>query len=157
MAFSFNKVIIIGNLGNVPEFRVTAQGLQICRFRVATSESYRDKSGNWKRETEWHNIVVFGPSAELSSRFLKKGSKVAIEGRIRTRSYDVDGKRFYITEVIARNVGFLDSKVDSEATSLHTFEDEFNDPTSFYINDVQDSSTGQIYQDHETEDDDLPF
>lgn len=157
MAFTLNKVIIIGNLGTDPEFRITPQGLQICRFRVATTENFRDKSGNWQKDTEWHNVVVFGPIAETSSKFLKKGSKVCIEGRNKTRSYEVDGKRFYITEVIARSVVFLDSRIDRESATLPPFEDNFADPTSFYINDIQDNATEQNSPNYSSEDDDLPF
>ncbi|MGQ9819186.1 MAG: single-stranded DNA-binding protein [Candidatus Kapaibacteriales bacterium] len=157
MAFTLNKVILIGNLGADPEYRVTPQGLPICRFRIATSENYKDKSGVWQKNTEWHNIVVFGPPAEVSSRFLKKGSKVFIEGRNKTRSYEVDGRRHYITEVIARSVVFLDSRADSESASLPAIEDDFTDPTSFYINDIHDSSVGQNSADYLPEDDDLPF
>lgn len=157
MAFTLNKVILIGYLGADPEFRITPQGLSICRFRIATAENFKDRSGTWQKSTEWHNIVVFGPIAEISSRFLKKGSKVCIEGRNKTRSYEVDGKRHYITEVIARSVVFLDSKADNEEASLPTIEEDFSDPTSFYINDIQSSSFGQNSNEYLPDDDDLPF
>lgn len=157
MAFTLNKVILIGNLGADPEFRVTPQGLTICRFRIATTENFKDRSGTWQKSTEWHNIVVFGPTAEVSSRFLKKGSKVCIEGRNKTRSYEVDGKRYYITEVIARSVVFLDPKAYTEAASLPAIEEDYVDPTSFYINDINDSSVGQNSNEYLPDDDDLPF
>lgn len=157
MAFTLNKVILIGNLGADPEFRVTPQGLPICRFRIATTENFKDRSGAWQKSTEWHNIVVFGQTAEVSSRFLKKGTKVCIEGRNKTRSYEVDGKRHYITEVIARSVVFLDSKPDSEVASFPAIEDDFADPTSFYINDIHNNSVGQNSDEYLPGDDDLPF
>lgn len=158
MAFSLNKVIIIGNLGNDPEFRTTPQGLQVCQFRVATNERLPDKSGSgWRDETEWHRVVVFGSTAEYASKTLKKGSKVCVEGRNKTRSYEKNGETHFVTEIIARNIVFLDSKGErSGATSPDSFESEV-DTTSFYLNDIQDNTTSQVSKDYPSDDDDLPF
>ncbi len=159
MAFSMNKVIIIGNLGADPEFRTTPQGVNICRFRVATTERFRDRNGNWQDDTEWHNVVVFGPAAENASRMLKKGSKVCIEGRNKTRQYEKNGQTHYITEVIARSIVYLDSRGERSTPEVSSAFSDFADTTSYYLSDVQDiepianpsSDTDSL------EEDDLPF
>lgn len=156
MAFSLNKVIIIGNLGSDPDFRTTPQGLQVCQFRVATNERLPDKSGGWRDETEWHRVVVFGSTAEYASKVLRKGSKVCVEGRNKTRSYEKNGETHFITEIIARNIVFLDSKGERSTLSPDSFESEI-DTTSFYLNDIQDNTESQIPKDYPSDDDDLPF
>jgi single-strand DNA-binding protein len=104
-----NKVILLGNLGRDPEQKATQGGLTIVRFSVATAERRKDQSGNWVDHTEWHNVVVFGRVAENCQRFLKKGSKVFIEGKLRTSKWQdkTDGRDRYSTEVIADNVQFI--------------------------------------------------
>jgi single-strand DNA-binding protein len=105
-----NKVILVGNLGKDPEMRVTAQQMAICRFSLATGERIK-KEGQWVDHTEWHNVVVFGKSAENCGRFLKKGSQVYIEGRIRLNKWqDKEGKDRYTTEILADSVNFIGSK-----------------------------------------------
>lgn len=103
-----NKVILLGNLGKDPEVRATPGGLTVCRFSLATGERKKDQSGQWVDHTEWHNIVVFGRTAENCQRFLKKGRQVFIEGRIRTNKWqDKEGKDRYTTEILADNVQFV--------------------------------------------------
>ncbi len=150
MAFSLNKVIIVGNLGSDPEFRVTPQGTQICQLRVATNENIPDKSGGWRKETEWHRVVVFGSLAEYASKVLRKGSKVCIEGRNKTRQYERDGVTHFITEVIARNIVFLDPKAEREAPQSFAAD---IDTTSYYTNDIQEFPDAPV----DPEEDDLPF
>ena len=106
MAYSVNKVIILGNLGRDPEVRYTQSGKAVANFSVATT-SRRSKDGN--ESTEWHNIVVWDQLADLCGRFLNKGSKIYVEGRLQTREYnDRDGNKRRSTEVVAREVVFLD-------------------------------------------------
>lgn len=105
-----NKVIIIGNLGREPEVRNTQGGGSVATLNVATAERVKDKDGNWQNHTEWHRCVAFGKTAENAQRYLKKGSKVFIEGRIRTNKWkDKDGQDRYTTEILVDNLRFLDS------------------------------------------------
>ena len=102
----FNKAIILGNLGKDPEMRAAGNS-NVCNFPVATSETWIDKDKNKQEKTEWHRIVVWGKQADACNKFLKKGSKVLIEGRLATRKWEKDGKEMYTTEVIAEHVQFL--------------------------------------------------
>lgn len=103
-----NKVILLGNLGKDPEVRSTAQGMTIARFSLATGERKKDQGGQWVDHTEWHNIVVFGKTAELCQKYLKKGRQVFVEGRIRTNKWqDKEGKDRYTTEILADAVQFV--------------------------------------------------
>ena len=104
-----NKVILIGNLGADPEVRFTPSGQAVANFRIATNESWTDKSSGQKQErTEWHRIVVWGKLAELCGEYLKKGRQCFVEGRLQTREWtDKEGKKNYTTEVVANNVQFL--------------------------------------------------
>ncbi len=106
-----NKVILIGNLGREPEVRNTQAGSSVATLNVATAERVKDRDGNWQDHTEWHRCVCFGKTAENAQRFLKKGSKVFIEGRIRTNKWkDKDGQDRYTTEILVDNLRFLDSQ-----------------------------------------------
>ncbi len=111
MAGGINKVILIGNLGADPEVRFTPSGQAVANFRIATSESWTDKSSGQKQErTEWHRIVVWGKLAELCGEYLKKGRQCYVEGRLQTREWtDKEGKKNYTTEVVAQTVQFLGS------------------------------------------------
>ena len=106
-----NKVILIGNLGQDPEVRHTNSGQPVANLRLATSRRVKDRDGNWNDQTEWHTIVCFARLAELAGQYLRKGSKVFIEGRLQTRSWDDrEGKKQYRTEVVCENLKFLDSR-----------------------------------------------
>jgi len=102
-----NKAIILGSVGKDPDMRSTADGTQIANFSVATSESYKDKSGKKVENTEWHRVSAFGKLAEIIGQYVTKGSKVYIEGKIRTRSYDKDGQKVYTTEIVASELQML--------------------------------------------------
>lgn len=117
MARGLNKVMLIGNLGNDPEVRYTAGRLPIANVSLATTASWRDKeTGDQKEETEWHRIVFFSKLAEIVSEYLRKGSKVYVEGRLRTRKWqDRDGNERYTTEIVANDMQMLDSKSDPGA------------------------------------------
>lgn len=98
---TINKAILVGRLGKDPELRALQSGAQVCSFTLATSETWKDKQGQKQEKTEWHNIVVFNESlAKLASQYLKKGSRVYIEGQIRTRKYEKDGVDRYTTEIV---------------------------------------------------------
>ena len=111
-----NKAIIIGRLGKDPESRLTSSGKEVCNFSLATSERYKDNSGQQER-TEWHNIVVWGSQAGPCGHYLKKGSMAAVDGKIQTRSWDKDGQKMYRTEIVAQRVEFLDSKKDGQQSN----------------------------------------
>ena len=111
MARGINKVILIGNLGRDPETRYTQSGSAVASFSVATSEGWRDRQTNEMQErTEWHNVVCFTRLAEIAGEYLRKGSKVYIEGGLRTSSWEKDGQTRYRTEIIAREMQMLDGR-----------------------------------------------
>ena len=95
-----NKVILVGNLGDEPVIRYTGDGKAIANLRVATSETWMDKEGNKQERTEWHKVSVFDKLAEICKTYLHKGSKVFLEGKLQTRSWDKDGVQQYTTEVV---------------------------------------------------------
>jgi len=109
MARGINKVILIGNLGADPETRAMPSGSQVANLRVATSESWRDKtSGEQQERTEWHRVALFGRLAEIAAEYLKKGSQVYIEGSLRTRKWtDKQGNERYSTEIIGNELQML--------------------------------------------------
>jgi single-strand DNA-binding protein len=138
-----NKVILIGNLGADPEVRNLESGIKVATINLATSESYKDRNGERQTQTEWHRVVVWRGLAEVVEKYLKKGSQVYIEGRLRTRSYeDKDGKKLYVTEIEARDLTMLGKK-DNEISSATT--------TTPTVNDVKEKET------ENKEDKDLPF
>jgi single-strand DNA-binding protein len=104
-----NKVILLGNLGKDPEIRTLENGVKVCTFSLATSESYKDRnSGETITRTEWHNIVMWRGLADVAERFLKKGSQIYVEGKIQTRNYqDKEGNQRYMTEVVANEMTML--------------------------------------------------
>jgi single-strand DNA-binding protein len=112
MARGINKVILIGNLGADPETRAMPSGMTVANIRIATSENWKDKqSGENKERTEWHNVAMFGRLGEIAGEYLKKGSKVYIEGSLRTRKWqDKSGNDRYTTEIIANEMQMLDSR-----------------------------------------------
>lgn len=103
-----NKVIIVGRLGRDPEVRYTPDGTAITNFSVATSEEWKDKNTGEKKElTEWHRIVAFRRLGEICGQYLSKGRQVYVEGRLQTRSWEQDGVKRYMTEIVAKDVQFL--------------------------------------------------
>src|SRR6266850_4743107 len=109
---SLNKVQLIGNLGKDPELSYTPSGVAVAKFSVATGERWKDQEGNDKERTEWHNIVAWRKLAEICGQYLKKGSKVYLEGRLQTRSWDDKntGVKRYATDVVADDMIMLDAK-----------------------------------------------
>ena len=111
MARGVNKVILVGNLGADPETRYTASGSAVSNLRLATSRQWRDKNTNEMQEqTEWHRVVCFGRMGEIAGEYLRKGSKVYIEGRLQTRTYEKEVQTHYSTEVVAEDMQMLDSR-----------------------------------------------
>lgn len=139
---SVNKVILIGNLGRDPEMRYLPDGAAVCNFSIATTESYKDKSGEKVDKTEWHRITAYRKLGEICGQYLKKGSQIYIEGKLQTRKWtDKDGAEKYTTEIIADRMNMLGSKRDSEP--------EIKQPAS-----QNNPSTGGAFDDM---DDDITF
>jgi single-strand DNA-binding protein len=115
MAKSVNKVILVGNLGKDPEVKYTPQGTAVAKITLATNERFKDKSGEWQDRTEWHNIVLWQRQAEIAGEYLKKGSKIYVEGRLQTRSWDdkQTGQKKYMTEVVANDLVLLGGRGES--------------------------------------------
>ncbi|HHL71017.1 MAG TPA: single-stranded DNA-binding protein [Bacteroidetes bacterium] len=106
-----NKVILIGRLGTDPDLRYTPSGQAVANFNIATDESWKSKDGQMQDRTEWHRIVLWGRQAEIANEYLKKGSRVYIEGRLQTRNWeDKDGVKRWTTEIIGQSMQFLDSR-----------------------------------------------
>ena len=110
-----NKVIIVGNLGKDPERREMPSGGGVTNITLATSETWKDKnSGEAQEKTEWHRVVFFGKLADIVAEYLRKGSKVYIEGSLKTREWEKDGIKRYTTEIVAKEMQMLDSRGQSE-------------------------------------------
>ena len=113
---SVNKVILVGRLGKDPETKFTSGGQAVANFSMATDSSYKDKSGERQKRTEWHRIKVWGKLAEIVQQYLKKGSLVFIEGRIETREWqDKEGVKRYTTEIVASEMRMLGGRGDGMA------------------------------------------
>src|ERR1700728_916131 len=119
MARGINKVILIGHLGADPETRAMPSGMTVANMRLATTESWKDKqSGEQQERTEWHNVALFGRLGEIAAEYLKKGSQVYIEGRLRTRKWqDKEGKDRYSTEVVGNDMQMLGGRGQSGGPS----------------------------------------
>lgn len=142
---SVNKVILLGHLGKDPELRVTASGANVASFSLATSERRKDQSGEWKDAVEWHNVVVFGKTADNACKFLKKGSQVYVEGKIHTRKWqDKEGKDRYTTEITGEVLKFVGKKEAGERAQTNAYPKEVD---------------SGAYQGSESnmQDDDIPF
>ena len=131
---SVNKVILVGNLGQDPTVRqMPQQGDSVCNFNLATSENWRDKSGEKQEKTEWHRVVMLRKFAEIAEKYLKKGSKIYIEGRLQTRKWtDHDGNDRYTTEIVADRMTMLGEKsIPSAPKPAQPATQEFEDDIPF--------------------------
>ena len=138
-----NKVILVGNLGQDPEIKYTAGGAAVTTLSLATSESWKDKdTGVNQEKTEWHRVVLWRRLAEIAGEYLKKGSKVYIEGQLQTRKWEQEGQTRYTTEVVGRDMQFLDSRGSNSSA------DNSNSPGGEQVSEIPDSGIT---------DDDIPF
>jgi single-strand DNA-binding protein len=156
MAKSVNKVFLLGNVGKDPEIRSTGGGTMVASFGLATSERSKDPQGNWQDRTEWHNIVVYGRLAEIVRDYVKKGSKLFVEGRIVTRNWDdkdYAGRKVYRTEIIVSDLSLLSGRDDGGGSSRST------SAANAAVNEDQRPPAGQddFAQSAEISDDDIPF
>jgi len=154
---SVNKVILVGNVGKDPEIRYLEGGTAVCSFPLATSETYRNRDGERITSTEWHNIVLWRGLAEIAEKYVKKGTQLYIEGRIRTRSWDDrDGNKRYTTEIIADNMQMLGRKPDDTAAAeaqAPVTVSKTNDKVEETPDNEEYTDTGSNSEDN----DDLPF
>ena len=154
---SLNKVMLIGRLGRDPELRYLDNNVGVARFSIATSESYKDNQGQRVEKTEWHNIVVWRKLAEIAGNYLKKGSLVYIEGKLRTRSWDdKSGEKKYATEVVADDFRMLERKGESDSggTPVSTSQTTSNQSQQEEKKPVTQANSSN---DSGSFDDDLPF
>ncbi len=143
MARGINKVILVGNLGRDPETRYLPSGGAVTNVSLATSRSWKDRdSGEQKEKTEWHRIVFFNRLAEIAGEYLKRGSKVYVEGELRTREWEKEGQKHFTTEIVGNEMQMLDSKGGGSDYETSNSSSEAS-PTSL-------SSSEMI-------DDDIPF
>lgn len=141
MAKTVNKVVLLGNLGRAPEVKVTGGGTVVATFSIATVNRFKDVQGNWQDATDWHNCVAFGRLAEIIRDYVGKGSKLFLEGRMQTRSWDDkdSGKKVYRTEVVVSDVTLLGAPMGKQAFTAATDENEV--PGYAYTRDVSDYSS----------------
>ena len=160
MAASLNKVTLIGNLGKDPEVRHLESGASVANFSMATTETYKNRNGEKVSQTEWHNIVLWRGLAEISEKYLKKGDKIYIEGRIRTRSWqDKDDNTRYSTEIVGDNMIMLggnnNEKTYSSTNTSSTQELKTESSENQESSEINKSSLSD--SDLTSENDDLPF
>lgn len=123
---SLNKVTLIGHVGQDPETKKLTNGTTVTSFSLATSESYK-KDGNRVTNTEWHRITLFGPQADIADKYLKKGSKIYLEGKIKTESWEKDGVKQFATKIVGNTFLMLDGKRDENTVpSGESYTDEKN-------------------------------
>ncbi len=139
---SLNKAMLIGNLGKDPEVRYTASGQAVASFNLATSEKFKNKSGEWEERTEWHRVTLWGKLAEIAGEYLSKGKTVYIEGRIQTRKWqDNTGNERYTTEIVGDKMQMLSPKGERKGGDSGGGS----------------SSGGGSYDEPPFQDDDIPF
>ena len=166
MARGINKVILIGNLGRDPETRYTQGGSAVTNLRIATAESWKDKqTGEQQERTEWHSVVCFARLGEIAGEYLRKGSKVYIEGRLQTRKWqDKEGHDRYSTEIVANDMQMLDSRGGADSGDAPPMRQSGGAPRNQAArsNDRGDSRAEHQYDSSATSDfadidDDIPF
>jgi single-strand DNA-binding protein len=164
---TLNKVILIGRLGADPEMRYMPSGGGIATLRIATNESYKDKTGQLVEQTEWHRVIFFGKMAEVIGEYARKGSLLYVEGRIRTQKWqDQTGQDRYTTEIVGNEMQFLGGTKPEGSSSTTSFETSSNNkaaskasvnkPAANY-SDESTAALSPVAEMHDLEDDDIPF
>ncbi len=123
-----NKVFLYGNLTRDPELKALPSGMNVASFSMATNRTFKDRDGKKQEQAEFHNVVVFGRTADTVAQYLKKGSGVFIEGRIQTRSWEKDGQKHYRTEIVAENVQFGPRSGSQSVSSRARAAEQASDP-----------------------------
>ena len=152
---SVNKVILLGRVGNDPEVKFMPSGNAVVNLSIATNRKFKNQdSGSYEDKTEWHRVVFFNRLAEIVEQYVKKRSKLYLEGRLQTRSYEQDGVKKYSTEIVANEMQMLDSR--GATGSNQEFGDQSNAPTSPPQDSAQNSEQ-QASANFDNFDDDIPF
>jgi len=120
---ALNRVQLIGNIGKEPEISYLPNGTAVAKLSIATTDSYKNKQEEWQETTEWHKVIVFGTLAQNVEKYLKKGSKVYIEGKLKTRSWEKDGVKHYATDIMGNEMLFLDGKSDKKVEKKQEDDD----------------------------------
>ena len=153
-----NKVILVGNLGKDPEVRYTGNQVPVASFSLATSETYRDNSGERRDQTEWHNIVVWRQLAEFAEKYLRKGKQIYVEGKLRTRSYDdKDGNKRYTTEIVADTIQLLGRKDGDDGGDVSEGNDGRPQARNYSGSGSSRPEPAQSASNVQVDEDDLPF
>lgn len=154
MAKSVNKVILLGNVGKDPEIKSTPSGTMIANLTLATSDRFQDQGGNWQDRTEWHNLVAFKRTAEIIRDYVKKGSKLYVEGKIQTRSWDdkETGAKRYRTEIIVNDLSLLSGRDEGSSGGYSR-----SSGSSSGYDQRGPQPVDDISQSAEISDDDIPF
>jgi single-strand DNA-binding protein len=157
MAKSVNKVFLLGNVGKDPEIRSTAGGTVVANFTLATSDRQKDPQGNWQERTEWHNLVAFTRLAEIVRDYVKKGSKLYVEGKIQTRSWDdkETGAKRYRTEIIVNDISLLSGRDEGAAGGYSRASSASS--SSAAMDQRAPAGNDEYAQQAEISDDDIPF
>jgi single-strand DNA-binding protein len=155
MAKSVNKVILLGNVGKDPEIRSTASGAIVANFTLATSDRFQDGQGNWQDRTEWHNLVAFKRTAEIVRDYVKKGSKLYIEGKLQTRSWDdkESGQKRYKTEIVVFDLSLLSGRDENAGGYSHAA----SAPATAASFDQRPPASAAAQDETLISDDDIPF
>ena len=150
MPKSVNKVILLGNVGKDPEVKFLPSGLPVANLTLATSDRFKDTAGEWQDRTEWHNLTAYQRVAEIIRDYVKKGSKLYVEGRIQTRSWDdqASGQKKYRTEIIVNDVVLLSGRGEGEAVSARSNTASFDQRAPVHHEEFAGT---------EITDDDIPF
>lgn len=153
MAKSVNKVILLGNVGKDPEIRATGGGMTVASFSLATTDRTKDQSGNWTDKTEWHNLVAFQRLAEIVRDYVKKGSKLYVEGKIQTRSWEdkTSHEKKYRTEIIVNDISLLSGRGEGDSGG------SYNRSSSASYDQRSSAPPDDLVQSTEITDDDIPF
>lgn len=131
MSRTLNKVMLIGNVGKEPELKETPGGVPVTSFRMATSESWKDKEGNQKEHTDWHTVVAWRGLAKIINQLVTKGTRIYVEGRLQTRNYDnQDGNRRQVVEILADNILILEDRKNGRIKDNDDEDYDFNDDFS---------------------------
>jgi single-strand DNA-binding protein len=140
MPKSVNKVILVGNLGKEPELKYISAGAPVAKFSLATNERFKDKAGEWQERTEWHNVVAWNRLAEIVGEYVKKGSKLYIEGRLRTSSWKSGDQTHYRTEVVAEDLVLLGRHYGDSDTGRNRNGSEHRDRANETATEITDSN-----------------
>ena len=159
MARSVNKVTLLGNVGKDPEIRSTPGGVMVASFTLATSDRQKDAQGNWQDRTEWHNLKAFNRTAEIVRDYVKKGSKLYIEGKITTNSWDdkESGQKRYRTEILVNELVLLSGREEGAGGAGGTTRAASSSSSTASFDQRPPAGQDDIAQSAEISDDDIPF